>query len=67
MSVILVNSESPAAKGGVKVGDIVIKINDKEVNRIEEYYESMKGIKEGDMIEVVVERYHEVQTFKYRV
>eukprot|EP00344_Euplotes_crassus_P004072 CAMPEP_0197013212 /NCGR_PEP_ID=MMETSP1380-20130617/65535_1 /TAXON_ID=5936 /ORGANISM="Euplotes crassus, Strain CT5" /LENGTH=55 /DNA_ID=CAMNT_0042437291 /DNA_START=249 /DNA_END=413 /DNA_ORIENTATION=+ len=55
MSVILVNSESPAAKGGVKVGDIILKINGKDVNRIEEYYKSMNNVKEGDTIEVIVE------------
>mmetsp|Transcript_19038 Transcript_19038/g.21361 ORF Transcript_19038/g.21361 Transcript_19038/m.21361 type:complete len:147 (+) Transcript_19038:24-464(+) len=67
MTIILVNSESPAAIGGLKVGDVLIKINDQEVNRIEEYYTSMGKVKKGEMIEIIVERYHEHKTIKLRV
>uniref|UniRef100_A0A7S3NF43 PDZ domain-containing protein n=1 Tax=Euplotes harpa TaxID=151035 RepID=A0A7S3NF43_9SPIT len=59
MTVLLVNSESPAAKGGIKVGDIIMKINEKEVNKIEDYYKAMGDVRPGDIIHVVVERYHE--------
>ena len=67
MSVLLVNSESPAALGGVKVGDVILKINGHEVNRIEEYYKAMDNVKKGEMVEIIVERYHEAKTLKFRV
>ena len=38
MAVLLVNSESPASKGGLKIGDIILEINSEGINRIEDYY-----------------------------
>ena len=67
MTVLLVNSESPAATCGVKVGDIVIKVNNKEVNRIEDYYKAMSEIKSGDTVEIEVERYHELKTISVKL
>ena len=67
MTVLLVNSESPAAKGGLKVGDIVLKLNGKEVNRIEDYYKAMGSVKSGDVVEITVERYYELKILHVQV
>ena len=61
MTVILVNSESPAARAGIKIGDIILKINGIDVNKIEQYYKSMSNVRNGDVVEVTVERYHEMK------
>ena len=62
MTVILVNSESPAARAGIKIGDIILKINGIDVNKIEQYYKSMSNVRNGDVVEVTVERYHEMKS-----
>ena len=67
MTVLLVNSESPAAKGGVKVGDIIVRINGKDVNKIEDYYKAMGNVKTGDVIELTVERYYELKVVHVQV
>ncbi len=51
-----VQTGSPAEKGGLKGGDIVIRMADKPVGTIQDYMESLSTKKPGDEIEVVVKR-----------
>jgi hypothetical protein len=51
-----VQTGSPAEKGGLKGGDVVVKMNGKPVGTIQDYMESLLTGKPGDEIEVVVQR-----------
>ena len=51
-----VQTGSPAEKGGLKGGDIVIKMAGKPVGTIQDYMESLSTGKPGDEVEVVVKR-----------
>ena len=64
MTILLVNSESPAAKAGIKVGDILIKVNGVEVNNIKDYEKAMEGVKKGEKGIVEITRFGETQTFE---
>ena len=37
MEIVLVNSESPAWHAGLKLGDILVMINDQKINNIGDY------------------------------
>ena len=41
MEVILVNTESPAWKTGFKLGDTILEIDNKVVNNIDDYRQSL--------------------------
>lgn len=43
MMVILVNTESPAWHGEMKVGDILLEIDGKQINQIKDYNEAVKN------------------------
>lgn len=43
MMVLLVNTESPAWQGDMKVGDILIEIDGKPINMINDLYEALAG------------------------
>lgn len=51
-----VQAGSPAEKGGLKGGDVVVKMAGKAVGTIQDYMESLSTGKPGDTIEVVVKR-----------
>ncbi len=38
MMVLLVNTDSPAWHGGLKVGDIILEIDNQKINNITDYY-----------------------------
>lgn len=62
-----VNEGSPAEKGGMKGGDIVIKFGDKEVKDIEGYMSAMSGHKVGETVEIVVNRDGKDVTLKVKL
>ena len=41
MEVVLVNTESPAWHSGIKVGDIIIEIEGKTINNIQDYKQAI--------------------------
>ena len=43
MMVLLVNTESPAWNADMKVGDILLEIEDKPINMIADYYHAIAG------------------------
>ena len=47
---------SPAANGGVKTGDRLIKIGKRAVKGMKSAYEAVATIKAGDAVEMVVSR-----------
>ena len=56
MKVDAVIEDRPAAKGGLKDGDVIIKIGDKKVKDIYDYMEGLSLYKKGDTVKVVVKR-----------
>lgn len=59
-----VRDNSPAAKAGVKGGDIVIKLAGKEVRNISDYMFALGEMKAGETYEIVVRRGSETLTLK---
>src|SRR5439155_4884255 len=53
--IVAVEPASPAAKAGLVRGDIVLKIDDKPVNKLEEVKALMNGVKAGDSVTVTVQ------------
>jgi len=61
-TVLGVEDNSPAAKAGVQVGDILIELNGKEINSGMAYHLSLLGKKPGDIVDVKVLRNSRVGT-----
>jgi len=55
MLILIVNSESPAAKSKLKSGDIILEINGKPVNNIKEYNAAV-GSEKGIALHILIER-----------
>jgi hypothetical protein len=51
-----VSDGSPAEKGGLKGGDVIIRLGDKRVGTIYDFMETLGAHKPGDEVEVVVKR-----------
>jgi len=51
-----VTDGSPAAKGGIQGGDVVVKFDGKPVGTLEDYTETLQRHKPGDAVDVVVKR-----------
>lgn len=55
MIMMLVNTDSPAWHADLKVGDVLLSIDERPVNKIADYYAAIEG-KHGQKVEFVVER-----------
>ena len=53
----------PAKSVGIKTGDVVVKLGDKEVDSVESYMKALSGFKKGDKTKVVVKRGTDLITF----
>ncbi len=62
-----VTDNSPAQKGGLKGGDIMIKFGNKEVKDIYDYMYAMNDFNPGDSVDVVVLRDGKEMTFKVKL
>ncbi len=56
MAISDVRADGPAAKGGLKGGDVIIKLGDRTIKTIYDYMASLEKYKPGDQVEVVVRR-----------
>jgi S1-C subfamily serine protease len=56
--------DSPAAEAGLRVGDLIIAVNDKPVNSPSDFAEAIRGIKSGQMVRLRVLRQSEERTFE---
>jgi len=59
-----VRAGSPAEKGGVRAGDILIEFDGKKVGSLEDYTYVLKSKAVGDAVEVKVKRLGETLTFR---
>ncbi len=50
-----VEKESPADKIGLRSGDWIVKIGDKEINKAAEFDEFVKGLKSGSIVKMTVD------------
>ncbi|MSO20778.1 MAG: M28 family peptidase [Acidobacteria bacterium] len=51
-----VRADSPAAKAGLKAGDVMIKFDGQTVNNLDEFSYLLSGKRPGDTVDVVVQR-----------
>jgi S1-C subfamily serine protease len=51
-----VREGSPAEKGGLKAGDVIVKFAGKPVSTIQDYMENLSRSKPGDTVELGVRR-----------
>lgn len=59
-----VESESPASRAGMKVGDIVVAVDGKAIGEIGEVAEALADRKKGDKVDVVVVRKKKRRTLR---
>jgi aminopeptidase YwaD len=54
--ILSVTENGPAAKAGIKDGDLIVRIADEPVNNIYSYMDALKAHEPGEEVEVVVKR-----------
>ncbi|MDP6425062.1 MAG: PDZ domain-containing protein, partial [Planctomycetota bacterium] len=54
--VVEVVPEAPAAKGGVRVGDLILRLNNKSAGDIDQFIEKVRDLKAGSRITLRVRR-----------
>jgi serine protease Do len=59
--------DSPARRAGVEPGDIIVKVNGKDVDRVSTLQREVRMHQPGETIEVEVVRYGDRKTFKIRL
>jgi len=47
---------SPADKGGLKGGDVIVKLGGKKIGNLEDFDSALRGFSAGDEVEVIVKR-----------
>jgi len=63
----MVIDDGPAARGGIKDGDIIVQIGDEPVTDINSYMGALKKYKPGDEVDVVVKRNEQQLTLKIKL
>lgn len=51
-----VRAGAPAAKGGMKGGDVIVEFNGKKVENIQDYTAAIDGVKIGQPVKIIVQR-----------
>lgn len=59
-----IDRDSPAAEGGLQVGDLIIAVNDKPVNSPSDFEQAMQSIKSGQTVRLRVLRQVEDKVFE---
>lgn len=57
-----VDESSPAAKAGLKEGDVITQVNGKDIAGVDDIREQIKDLKEGDVVKVTYKRGTATQT-----
>jgi Zn-dependent M28 family amino/carboxypeptidase len=58
---------SPASKAGIKVGDIIVKVNSNQVLNLRDYSDILKSRKPGDVITVGIKRNNKLKLIKLKL
>ena len=61
-----VMSKSPAAVMGLQSGDIIVKVNDRDVASLQEFYSRMADVPSGEVWFSVLREGHELSTIRYK-
>ena len=56
MIILLVNTESPAWKGDLKVGDIIMEIDGQRINNIKDYQGAIENYQSGMPLKITFVR-----------
>src|SRR5258707_357248 len=59
-----VTANSPAAKAGLKAGDIIVKFGDTNIKSVQDYALALGNYKPGDVVDVVILRDGQKLTLK---
>ncbi len=62
--IMSVEKDTPAAKAGLKAGDVIVKMGEKEVQAPTDIHEALAGLKKGDKITVSVIRHGKKETIQ---
>jgi S1-C subfamily serine protease len=62
--VVSAQGDLPADKAGLKTGDIILKINDKEPANLQDFVDKVRATKPGEKVEIKVDRDGKEMTFK---
>jgi serine protease Do len=60
-------SDSPAKRAGIEVGDIIITAAGQRVSRVSELQRVIRGFKPGDVVEIEVMRFGDRKSFRVRL
>ena len=61
-----VQAKSPAAVMGLQSGDVIVKVNDRDVSSLQEFYSRMADISSGEVWFTVLREGHELSTIRYK-
>jgi serine protease Do len=56
------DDDSPAAKAGLKEGDVITQVNGKAITSTEDLKQSMQDLKKGDTVKITYKRNNQTQT-----
>ncbi len=62
-----VREKSPAAKAGLKTGDIIVKFGDTTVKSVQDYTLALQNYKPGDEVDIVVQRGGQTLTLRAKL
>ena len=61
------DEDSPAAKAGLKEGDIITQVNGKTITSTDDLRQSIKDVKKGDTVKITYKRNNQTQTVEIKL
>ncbi|HND52473.1 MAG TPA: PDZ domain-containing protein, partial [Pirellulaceae bacterium] len=62
-----VSKNSPAERGGIKPGDVIVKLGESKITSLEDFDSALRKFKAGDKVAVVLRRGKEMVTVEVRL